>query len=358
LDLSDSPVILALVVGTFPLAGALLSLASGALADRLGRQWMMLAGFISYIAGFLVLSRAAHYGWLLLGQALIGLADVSFWIAAFSLFTELAPPGRQYAVPGMGGAAMRLGMITGPLVAGGLIGSLGFTTVFLSAAGLALAGLILTGLLRGIPSRNPPTGSFWASLVAYHKGIWRLITGNRAVLWASAVDIAGTLTWPVMGGSFYVLFLTNSGFSPADVGLIASARQIAAVLPQLGLTQIRSVASMPMLALAATVVGGLTVGVTPLLGNLAVILVIACLGGASGVATPMMHGFAAENTDPTTRSMWFALHNLSWSLVSPVALLIVGFVVETFSLHAAFFLCGAFVTVSVALLWVWRRRQA
>jgi MFS family permease len=356
LELSDSPLVFALVVATFPLAGATLSLASGVLADWFGRQRMMLGGFALFCVGFLVLTCAVSYRWLLAGQLLLGLGDVMFWIAAFALLADLAPPGRQHGVQGLGSGMLSMGAIMGPLVAGYLAAYVGFGTVFLVGAMLSLAGFIMVTCMKAAPGPDVGTGSLPAALIKYHMAAWNLLTRNRRVLWAAAVNATELLTWPVMGGSFYLMFLTETGFSPSDAGSLRSAQRLVAVLAQLGLAKLPKLNSMARLALLATAVGGLTVGATPLLGNVSLLSLVACLGGVSAICTPALHGFVVENVDRGDRSMWFALYNLIWALVRPTALLAIGIVVERASLAPAFFLSGAFVTVSAGLLWVWARK--
>ena len=118
LDLSDSPFILAVVVAIFPLTSLSLSLATAVFSDYSGRRTVIFSGFCLLSSGCLVLVAARSYHWLLLGQILLALGDVGFWVATYALLMELAPPGRQYALQGLGGAALQLGTILGPLVGG------------------------------------------------------------------------------------------------------------------------------------------------------------------------------------------------------------------------------------------------
>jgi MFS family permease len=102
LTLSDSALILAVVVGVRPLASVLLSLPMGVFGDYFGRRAVIIGGFTFLVVGCLALAAAHTYHWLLLGQILIGMGDVALLVSAFSLLTELADPARQYAVQGMG----------------------------------------------------------------------------------------------------------------------------------------------------------------------------------------------------------------------------------------------------------------
>lgn len=77
LSLSDSPPILALVVGTFPLTALLLSLASGAFADYFGRRLIIISGFAFMASGCLTFAVSKSYYSLLVGQVLIAFGGIA-----------------------------------------------------------------------------------------------------------------------------------------------------------------------------------------------------------------------------------------------------------------------------------------
>jgi len=352
LALSDSSLILALVVGALPLTGALLSLASGAFSDYFGRRAVIIGSSAIVMAGCVTLALAKTYHWLVVGQVLLGLGDVSFYIAAFTLLMELAPPGRQYGLQGLGYGVWQVGAILGPFVGGYVVEFAGFREAFLLAGILTLLGLIVATRIESTANAHPSVGSLLTCLAEYHKGAWRLLTGNTAVLWVNVVGAFATMTWPTMGGSFYLAFLTTLGFSSSNAGLLTSVRVVVLTLSQLSLGLVGRRTSMLGLALAATVLGALTVGITPLLDTVPLIAVVGCIGGLSGITWPILTGILAGNTDRTERSMSVALLSLSWALTTPVALFAVGVMVDRISLSFAFFLTGAFVTLCSGLLWI------
>jgi len=356
LALSDSPLILALVVSTFPLTGVLLSLASGLLCDYFGRRMVIIGGFVCLVCACLVCAAADSYYWLLIGQILAGLGDVTIYVAAWSFLIELAPSGKQVALQGLGSAAAVIGEILGPLVGGYVAEFAGFPTAFLVGGGLAVLGLVVaTGIGRTLHRHDGD--SLLASLIEYHRGAWRLLTQNSAVLWANLVHGVGLITWQTMGGSFYLAYLTAAGFSSSGAGALIAGHMLVAMLGQLSLGYFSGRASTLTLALGATAIGALTVGITPLLASIPVIALVGCLGGVSRVWLPVLIGFVADNTDHTQRSMGVALFNLSWAITSPIALFTVAVLVERVSLSSSFFLIGAFVAFSSLLLWVWAKRH-
>jgi len=85
--------------------------------------------------------------------------------------------------------------------------------------------------------------------------------------------------------------------------------------------------------------------------------VVGCVGGIVVVYMPMVLGFLVENGGLPERSMGVALMNLSWGVISPTGVFLVGLVVDRVSLSAAFLLTDTFVLACVGLLWIWARRS-
>jgi len=352
LTLSDSPLVLAVVVGVFPLTGALLSLAMGAVTESVGSRTMIVCSFALMGAGCLVLAAARTWQVVLVGQILLGLGDVSFWVPAYAFLSHLAPSGRQYAVQGLGSAAQQAGTIVGPFV-GGLVARLaGFPPAFLFGVALAAAGLVAGACLKRVASERGDQSSLLRHMGTYHKRALGSLVHNRAVLWAILTHAAILLTWPVMRGSFYLVLLTSRGLSSADVGAIVAVHLLVGSLAGVCLGRLSPGRPMSRLILAIAVLGALTMGVTPLLQGIPMIAVVACAGGVISVYLPALIGFLAENADLPERSMGVALLNLSWTVVNPTGVLLVGLFVDRVSLPAAFFVTEAAVLVGVGLLWI------
>jgi DHA1 family multidrug resistance protein-like MFS transporter len=357
LTLSDSPLVLATVVAVFPLTAVLLSLASGAISELFGSRAMLIGAFGLMGAGCLVLAVARSWQVVLVGQLLLGLGDVACWIPIFGFLSRLAPPGQQYAVQGLGGAAQQIGTILGPF-AGGLVASLaGFAAAFLLGGGLALVGVVVAMCMRRVGAEGGGARSLSNYLVVYHRRALGLLVRNRAVLWATLVHAVILLGWPVMRGSFYLASLASQGLSSSDSGSIVSAHLLVGSLAGLCLGRLSAGRSMTRLLLAIAAFGAITVGITPLLTSVPVLVVTGCAGGVVGLYTAALIGFLAENADLPERSMGVALINLSWAVASPTGLFVVGLLVDRVSLQAGFLLTETLALFGIGLLWIWAERR-
>ena len=101
LNVSDSPAVLALVVGAFPLTSFVMSLLSGALGEYFGRRSVMIAAFASMASGCLAFAGAETVTLLLLGQTLLARGTISSYIAVLAVLMEVGPPNRDYAMQGL-----------------------------------------------------------------------------------------------------------------------------------------------------------------------------------------------------------------------------------------------------------------
>ncbi len=357
LSLSDSPLVLSAVVAVFPLTAVLLSLASGAVSEFLGSRALIVASFGLMAAGCVLLVVARTWQVVLVGQFLLGLGDVAYWVPAYGFLTQLAPSGRQYAVQGLGSASQQIGTILGPFVGGIVAGVAGFAPAFLVGAGLALVGAIVGACMRRARPQGEGAPRLSTYVMGYHRRALALFVHNRAVLWATLVHAMVLLGWPVMRGSFYLAFLDSRGLSSANSGSIVSAHLLVGSLAVLCLGRLTKGRSASRLLLAVAAFGAITVGSTPLLPSVPLLALVGCAGGVVGLYMPALIGFLAETTDLPERSMGVALLNLSWAVVSPGGVFLVGLLVDRLSLSAGFFVTETVVLVGVGLLWVWAEKR-
>jgi DHA1 family multidrug resistance protein-like MFS transporter len=357
LTLSDSPLVLAAVVAIFPLTGVLLSLASGAISELFGSRAIMVGAFGLMAGGCLILAMAGSWQLVLLGQFLLGLGDVACWVPIFGLLSRLAPPGRQYAVQGLGNAAQQTGSILGPFVGGFVASIAGFGAAFLFGGGLALAGLVVGACMRSVGEKGERTPAFSLYVVEYHRRALSVLVRNRPVLWANLIHMTILLGWPVMRGSFYLALLAARGLSSSDSGSIVSVHLLVGSLAGLCLGRLSTKRSMPRLVLAIAAFGAITVGITPLLGAVPLLALVGCAGGVIGLYLPALIGFLAENAELPERSMGVALLNLSWAVVNPCGVFLVGVLVDRVSLSAGFFVTETLALAGVGLLWIWAERN-
>jgi MFS family permease len=120
-------------------SGALL-LPFGRVADTRGRRPVMLGGLAVGAVGFVLLPLLPVTGGLLLGMALLGVAGAADSVAPGAVVGDIVS-GRGGSVVAVFQMAGDVGAVVGPLVAGWVADSAGYTATFLVSAAAALLPL-------------------------------------------------------------------------------------------------------------------------------------------------------------------------------------------------------------------------
>jgi MFS family permease len=198
LELMANVYLVVLAVGILP---------AGRLADRVGRRAVFVAGTLGFGLCSLAISVSHGVPSLVVFRALQGLSGSLLQPAALALLTTAFPRERLGLVLGIWGAVNALAIGLGPLLAGIVVGGLGWPAVFLvnvPIAGLA-AGLVLVALgeSRAAAASSAPL---------------RAVLSRRSVRWAAVLVAASSFA--VFGALFLLtLFLQNvHGLSPRTAG--------------------------------------------------------------------------------------------------------------------------------------------
>lgn len=175
------------VVNAFFLTFAAFMASTGALADRIGRRRMFALGAGVFTAAMLLAAAAPDIGTLIAARALAGAGAAAAMTGGTALLAQAYPSGagrtRAFA---WFGTTIGLGLAFGPVIAGTLVGAVGWRVLF-GAAGIALLPvLLLSALLE--ESRAASDGpmdwggavTFTLALTAFTFGVIEgLLSGGR-----------------------------------------------------------------------------------------------------------------------------------------------------------------------------------
>src|SRR5690348_11072149 len=142
--LTSSTAILAFVVA-FGAAKAFTNLAAGALAERLGRKRLLVAGWLLALPVPLVIGLAPSWWFIVAANLLLGVNQGLAWSMTVVMKIDLAGPRRRGFALGLNEAAGYLGVAASAFVTGVLAASYApRTVVWVGAALIAAAGLLLS----------------------------------------------------------------------------------------------------------------------------------------------------------------------------------------------------------------------
>ncbi|WP_292490897.1 MFS transporter [Methanoculleus sp. 10] len=133
---------LAWVSSAYLLASVIFLLPGGRLGDSRGRVTVFMAGIVVYTAGALLTIFTPTIGMLLAFRFLQGVGGAMIYANSVALITHLYPPGeRGYAI-GLNTTAVYAGLSLGPFLGGALTQFLGWRSIFIVTALLAVPVLI------------------------------------------------------------------------------------------------------------------------------------------------------------------------------------------------------------------------
>ncbi|MDE1179864.1 MFS transporter [Paraburkholderia sp.] len=225
------------VVSAYMVAFASLLLPCGALADRVGRRKMWLAGLAVFFVASLGCGLAPSAALLNIARAVKGGGAAMLLTAALAVIANTFDAGparvRAWAV---WGTCMGLATTVAPLVGGVITQWFGWRWVFL--LNLPVCAVLAACVLRSVrESRNPDAGPLDLSGsalfgVALAVGIWALI-GAQADGWVSVATLGKLAVSAVLMAAF-IRQQRHRDHAMVDLSLFRQARFVAAVLAMFG----------------------------------------------------------------------------------------------------------------------------
>jgi EmrB/QacA subfamily drug resistance transporter len=182
-DLGSSFEDLQWVVDAYALALAALMLASGSLADLLGRRRIFVIGLLGFVTASLLCGLAGSPSFLNAARGLQGVGGAMMFATSLALIAQEFPPQERGTAFGIWGATTGFAVAVGPLVGGALTDAFGWEWIFLVNVpiGLITAAITLVRVPKSA-ERDPSARIDWGGLVTFSAGlfclVFALIRGN------------------------------------------------------------------------------------------------------------------------------------------------------------------------------------
>ncbi len=148
---------IALVLGAQLATAMLIKPAAGTFSDRLGRKPVIVAGLAFSIVALPLIFRSESVAAFAMTSALLGIGVGAVTPVTNALIADLVSAKRLGAAMGVFGTVFDFGEAMGPIVAGFLVGSLGYAATFDVLAALTLAATAV--LLIAVQEPRGPTAS-------------------------------------------------------------------------------------------------------------------------------------------------------------------------------------------------------
>jgi predicted MFS family arabinose efflux permease len=176
-DLHAGLVSLQWVVNAYNVAFASVMLASGALADLLGRKRMFTAGLLLFLGCSLASGVAGDVVLVDVLRAAAGAGAAAVLTAGSALLAEAFSGAARARAFGILGSAFGVGLALGPSLSGVLVGAFGWRSVFLTHA--LIAAVVLPFAIHYVrESRDPDaSGVDWSGTLTFTSGLFALTLG-------------------------------------------------------------------------------------------------------------------------------------------------------------------------------------
>jgi MFS family permease len=278
-ELTGGNIAVGLAVAVFSLSALILRPWAGRLADRHGRSIAMVVGGLIFAVSVAGYGLADSVGGLAALRLLTGVGDAFFFVGAVTAMSDLAPAERRGEAISLFSLSLYVGLAVGPPIGESVVGTAGFTTVWLVAAGCALLAVLLA--LRVGETRESAAGEAGAGPVRL---IPRAAVVPALLLLALVWGMAGFLAFvPLyaldlgLPGAGFLLFgfaaivvvIRSAGaLIPDRLGAARSVR-LSLLCATMGLALMGGWRSVPGLVLGTVVLGiGVALG-TPAIMTLA-----------------------------------------------------------------------------------------
>jgi len=223
--LASKAAVLSFIVA-FGLAKALTNLGAGALAQRLGRRRLLIAGWAIALPVPLLIGVAPSWGWIVAANVLLGINQGLAWSMTVVMKIDLVGSERRGFALGLNEAAGYGGVAVAAAASGWLAAELAPRDMLVAAgAGIALIALVLSAVLVrdtaahvALEQRQHPGSDehLPALREAFADASWR-VPALRSCSQAGHVNnLNDALAWGLVP-----LFLAAHGASVGEVGLVA-----------------------------------------------------------------------------------------------------------------------------------------
>ena len=355
--LHSSTAVLSFIVA-FGLAKALTNLGAGALAQRVGRRRLLIAGWAAALPVPLLIATAPSWAWVVAANALLGINQGLTWSMTVVMKIDLVGPRRRGLALGLNEAAGYGGVALAAGLAGWLAGQFAARDVLVVAgAVIAVSALLLSVLfvrdtaahvaLEQARDHPQASGAPPRLRQAFVEASYR-VPALRSCSQAGLVNnLNDALAWGLVP-----LFLAVHGASLAQVGLVAAVYPGVWSVAQIATGHWSDTIGRKPLIVAGMLVQGIALGALALSGGSIAIATgtAALLGFGTALVYPTLIAAISDAVSPLARAPVVGVYRFWRDAGYVVGGLIAGVVADALGYGGAIAVVGAVTAVSG--LWV------
>jgi DHA1 family multidrug resistance protein-like MFS transporter len=346
--LGASGIVLGLLFAAFPLARGIFSPYAGALSDREGRRWFVVAGLLAFAAVSALYPFAAGVVPLFVVRFLHGAAAAVVITVGMASIAESADDDKEGEAMGVFHTAIYLGMATGPFIGGVISETAGIPEAFYTMAALAaVAGLAAIALPAGRPQAPVPRLKHPFLTIAAD----RPMTGILVFRAVHALGRGSIL-------AFVPLFAHALGIGPDMVGILLFVHILVIAVLQVPSGRLADRRARFPLVLAGSLVSSVALLAIPFTDSF-VPLLIACSATSLGTALsmPAAAAMAVEEGKKWGVGASLGVFNTAFSAGMIASPLISGLAFDLFGAVGVFWTAGLIGLAGSAIFFLFSWRE-
>ena len=339
---------------------ALLSIHGGILMDHWGTPRVLLCVAIACCALPVAYPMTGWFTLLVVLQLLLGLAS---GLAMSASQTWSLQTSHDVATLARYSLYSRIGTFLAPVMVGATWDFFGAWAAFVSVS-LWAAGAVAT--VRVAARHDTPQPS--AKGGAQHGTLRLLIPqwpAHRQALALAAIPAVAFVLFVsffrnapgAIQASMYVVYLGEVGLSGTLIGALVGFSEFAGVIGSLAAAPVARRVHGPTLVILCIAVSIIAIAITPLIGLLFALLVVAAgvRGFAQGMSQPLMYSLLGSAVPPSVHGATVGLRNAVTRLASIVTPAAMGVVAEAWGIAVSFYVVGIAMLIGVGILAVGAR---
>jgi len=350
-----------LAIGLSSLMPVLFSIHGGVLMDRLGARRVTIAYGLTTAILCPLYPMFPFLAAVLALQLFTGLGSSMVWVGAQALIMRFTK-GKTSLIARFSVAA-RGGTLLGPVAIGAIWDIAGPWGAFPFVGGAAL--LVLVALFL-VPETNEPVQPAPVPVRTRVRDLlpkWQDYAGAFSLIAMPTVAFVVAMTAlrnssTGIQTSFYIVYLEQIGFYGTLIGVLVGVSEGAGILGALMAGWWEKFFRPHWVLIGFVIVSLAFVSITPVLGGIFVLLVVATTGRgfAQGLTQPVMFGVLARAVDPGVQGASIGLRTTSNRLSAAFIPFVMGLVADRVGIENSFYVCGGFLIASCLIVALFIRR--
>ena len=352
-------------IASFGLSKALINLAAGAVADRVGRRRVLMVGWLLGIPVPVLILVAPSWGWVVAANVLLGANQALCWSMTVNMKIDMVGPARRGLALGLNESAGYAAVGLATLAAAAAAAAYGLRSgPFGLGIGIPIVGLALTVLLvrdtsghvaaeteqLGGPQSPPPPRSGLGNILAFVS--WR----DRDLFACSQAGLVNNLNDGMAWGLFPI-FLSRAGLTLGAIALITAAYPLSWGVLQLGTGSLSDqLGRKPLIVAGMALQGVALLAMVKVQGEGLWLATAIALGLGTALVYPTLLAAVSDVAHPSWRASAVGVYRMWRDLGYVVGALAAGLIADVAGIPAAI-TAVALVTLASALLTLLRLRE-